>query len=170
MHTAPELRASPRLGVLAGTLATVRSRRPWILGGLALQFVGGAIPAVVVWRLGRAEQLAGEVTKYSIRLAWHDALHTPLGIAALLGGLALVIAGSVLVARPFVRRRRTLIVAVPLAAVVGFMVLGAFLAILALFAWLVYASEGFIVDALPDLPYRRQDRSVDDDTGPGQRD
>lgn len=159
MHTAPELDDSPRLGLLANTLATVQSRRPWILGGLALQFVGGAIPAVVVWRLGRAEQLAGELSKYSIRLAWHDALHTPLGIAALLGGLALVIAGSVLLARPFVRRRRTLIVAVPLAAVVGFMVLGAFLAILALVLWLVYATEGFIVDALPDLPDRRRRRN-----------
>ena len=158
MDTAPELDPSPRLGLLAGTLATVRSRRPWILAGLALQFVGGAIPAVVVWRLGRAEQLAGEVTKYSIRLAWHDTLHTPVGIAALLGGLAIVIAGSVLLARPFVRNRATLIIAVPIAAAVGFLILGAFLAILALIAWLVYASEGFIFDALPDLPDRRRHR------------
>lgn len=108
-----------------------------------------------------AEQLAGEITKYTIRLAWHDALHTPVGLAALLVGLALVIAGSVLLARPFVRRRWTLIVAVPLAAVVGFLILGALIAVVALLAWLFWASEGGFdlpVPDWPDWPARRRRR------------
>src|SRR5215469_18520703 len=96
--------ATTRPSVLTGMLAAVHSRRPWILGGLALQFAGAALPAVVMWRMGRAEELAGEITKYTVRLAWHDALHTPLGIASLIVGMALVVTGSILLARPFVRR------------------------------------------------------------------
>ena len=103
-----------------------------MLGGLLLQAIGAGGVAAFVWLKVRRQNLSGHVTAATIRLVWHGEVHTRQGIIVLTGGLLIYAAGSVVMARPYVTRPVTLFVAVPLAAIIGMLVLGAVAFIVAL--------------------------------------
>lgn len=96
----------------------------WLVGGLGCQVLGfvsiGAYLATTARHLtpGRA------LSAFTIELAWRHEVHTGSGLGVLLLGASLFVSGSVMVARLFVRRRVTLLVAVPLAGAVGVLALG----------------------------------------------
>jgi hypothetical protein len=92
---------------------------------LGLQFMGIGGPLAYVATKVRHEDVGGLVTVATVRLAWHESLHAKAGIALLAAGTALFVVGSVLLARPFVRRKVTLLLAVPAAALIGGLVMGA---------------------------------------------
>src|SRR5215469_10315340 len=101
-----------------------RSPAPWIASGLALQAIGVGSVAAYAWFKLRRQGIGGHVTAATIRLAWHSDLHTRTGLAVLLAGAIIYAAGSILMARPYVSRPVLLFVAVPVAAVVGMLVVG----------------------------------------------
>jgi hypothetical protein len=105
-------------------LAPVAHRGWWIFCGLLLQIAGVGGPLVHVLTKARHEDIGGVVSVATFRLAWHESLHARAGVLLPAAGTAVFVAGCVLLARPFVRRRRTLLIAVPLAAVVGVLVAG----------------------------------------------
>ncbi len=105
-------------------LAPVEHRARWIAWGFALQVLGVGAPAAVVLERAKHDSALGQVTRYTIRLAWHEALRSASDVGLLATGLALFVAGSMVLARPFVKRRSTLLIAVPLAATVGLLALG----------------------------------------------
>jgi hypothetical protein len=102
----------------------VRHRAAWVAGGLVLQLAGVGAPVAYVLTKAKRESVTGLLSVASVRLTWHASLHTKAGVALLAGGAALFVVGCVLLARPFVRSRLTLLLAVPLAALVGVLVLG----------------------------------------------
>jgi hypothetical protein len=98
----------------AGTeLAPVAHRVRWIAWGLVLQVAGAGIPAFVVLERGKKDSVLGQISRYTVRLAWHEALRSPADVALMVFGLAAFVGGAVLVARPFARRRSTLFLLVP---------------------------------------------------------
>ena len=107
--------------------------------------------------------MLGSVTRYTVRLVWQQMAHSGADLALALLGVALFVAGSVVLARPFVRRRSTLLVGVPLAALAGVLVFGVFAVVIGA----VIAAEqdpGDFVNAVADnLPWpgsgRRRPRS-----------
>ncbi len=113
-------------------LRPVRVRWPWITGGLILQLAGVAAPAAYVISKAHHEDVTGQISKATLTLAWRQAVHSHAGLALLIGGAALFVIGSVLLARPFVKSYLTLFVAIPLAALAGVLVLGAAALIIAL--------------------------------------
>jgi hypothetical protein len=142
-------------------LSPVHSRGRWIAWGLALQVIGVGIPVVTAIRRAH-EAVGGALTHYTIRLVWHEMLRSGADVALIVLGVALFVAGAVALARPFVRRVSTLLVAVPLAAVAGLAVFG----VVALLVALVIAATasagdadlgGALADFLPDgWPGRRR--------------
>jgi hypothetical protein len=152
-----------------GCLSPVGHRARWIAWGISLQVVGVGIPVVVV--LGRAskEGVAGQISRYTVRLAWHEVLQSGPDLALIALAVAVFAGGSVLLARPFVRRRSTLLVAVPLAATAGVLVLGvAVLACVALIALAHVAGDGDLEwlngsSWSGDWPGRRRRDDRDDD-------
>ena len=108
--------------------------------------------ALAVAHDSRRESALGEVTKYSVRLAWQDALRRPSFGLVVLALVVLYGVGAVLVARPYCADRRTLLIAVPIAAVISLLVLGA----AALLIYLVAAlgdGDGCVgFDVFPDMP------------------
>ncbi|HTT31404.1 MAG TPA: hypothetical protein VMG37_23515 [Solirubrobacteraceae bacterium] len=112
-------------------LRPVRARGRWIGWGLALQVVGAAIPVVLALHLASSDGVLGSITRYTVRLVWQQMTHSAADVALVLLGVALFIAGSVVLARPFVRRRSTLLIGVPLAAVGGLLVFGVFAVVIA---------------------------------------
>lgn len=116
-------------------LPPVESRGRWIAWGLALQVIGVGIPVVTALRRAREGSVGGAVTHYTVRLVWHEMLRSRADVALIVLGVVLFVVGAVVLARPFVRRPVTLVVAVPLAAVAGLAVFGVFaLVCAALFA------------------------------------
>ena len=111
--------------VRSGSLGPVAHRARWIASGLGLQFTGIGGPLAYVATKVKHEDVGGLVTVATVRLAWHESLHSKAGIGLLAVGTALFVVGSVLLARPFVRRKLTLLLAVPAAALVGGLVMGA---------------------------------------------
>ena len=109
---------------IRGRLSPVAHRGRWIAGGLALQLVGLGAPIAYVVAKAKHESITGLISVTTVRLAWHESLHARAGIAVLAAGAIVFAIGSVLLARPFVKRRLTLVVAVPVAAVCGALVLG----------------------------------------------
>ncbi len=107
-------------------LRPVRARGRWIGWGLALQLIGAAIPLALALHLARKDGVLGSITRYTVRLVWQQMAHSGADLALVLVGVALFIAGSVVLARPFVRRRSTLLFGVPLAALAGLLVFGVF--------------------------------------------
>jgi hypothetical protein len=105
-------------------LPPVRARGSWIAWGLALQVIGVGIPAVAAIRRAHESGVGGAVTHYTLRLVWHEMLRSGADVALIVLGVILFVAGAVALARPFVRRPVTLMVAVPLAAVAGLAVFG----------------------------------------------
>lgn len=141
-----------------GLLAPVSRRQPWILGGLAVQVAGMGVP--VGYLIATAHRLSiGHITGSTVRLAWRSDSHTTVGLTLLLSGALVFAVGSTLMARPFCRRLSTLLIAVPIAAIIGMFVLGA-LAILVT----AVVSEGWDSLNWVDLPVdggggRRKKRS-----------
>jgi uncharacterized membrane protein YgcG len=124
-------------------LPPVANKALWGLSGLVLQIVGVGAPIAYVLIKAKHEDVGGQITRATFRLAWHQAVHSHAGLALLIGGVAVFAAGCVLLARPFVKSRVTLLLAIPVAAVAGALVLGAAaLLVVALFA----ALNGFDFD------------------------
>ncbi len=107
-------------------LRPVRSRGRWIAWGLALQVIGVGIPVTEALRRARESGVGGALTHYTVRLVWHEMLRSHADVALLVLGVVLFGAGAVLLARPFVRRPVMLLVAVPVAAVIGLALFGVF--------------------------------------------
>src|SRR5437660_151313 len=105
-------------------LPPVRSRGRWSAWGLALQVVGVGIPVVIALRRAHEDGVLGGVTHYTVRLVRHEMLRSGADVALIVVGVVPFAAGAVVLARPFVRRRATLVIAVPLSAVGGLAVLG----------------------------------------------
>jgi hypothetical protein len=117
--------------------ATPRRRRGWwVLGGFLLQAIGAGGVAAFLWVKVRREDLGGHITTMMVKLAWHSEVHTRQGLAILIAGAIVYAAGSVVMARPYVTNTATLLLAVPVAAVVGLLVLGVLALIVALIVFL----------------------------------
>jgi hypothetical protein len=106
-------------------LPAVQHRGRWIGCGVLLQFAGVGAATAYVLEKARKEDVAGTITRATVRLAWHQAVHGGQGLGILIACAAAFAAGSVLLARPFVGSPVTLLVAVPLAGVIGLAALGA---------------------------------------------
>lgn len=142
-------------------LQPVHARGRWIGWGLALQVVGVGIPVVTALRRAHEAGVGGALTHYTVRLVWHEMLRSGADVALIALGVVLFVAGAVVLARPFVRRVSTLVVAVPLAAVLGLAVFGLVALVVGLVVALT-ASAGDadwsgLADFLPDgWPRRRR--------------
>jgi hypothetical protein len=112
-------------------LQPVKSRELWVTSGLIVQLLGLGSVAVVIWRNIRNQGIGGHITAEMIKLAWHDELHTRSGLIVLITGSVVYAAGSVLMARPYMSSPVGLFVAIPIAAVVGILVLGVLVLVLA---------------------------------------
>ena len=130
--------ASGESEVSNGTLARIPGRIAptahsgwWIFIGLVLQLVGSGVPTIYVWRKAKHQDVSGLITMATVKLAWHQSLHTKVGIDILVGGAVLFVIGSVVLARPFAKHWVTLLVAVPIAALVGVLALGVLILIIA---------------------------------------
>jgi hypothetical protein len=145
-------------------LRPVGSRGPWIAWGLALQVIGVGIPVVAALHRAREAGIGSAVTHYTIRLVWHEMLRSGADVALIVLGVVVFVAGAVVLARPFVRRVSTLVIAVPLAAVAGLAVFGVIALVIALvFAATTWAGDAeagsTLLDFLPDgWPGRRRRR------------
>jgi hypothetical protein len=116
-------------------LAPLGSRWPWVVWGLTVQALGVGSVAAVMWRNIRNQSLGGHITAEMVRFAWHSELHNRAGLIVLAVGAVIYAVGSVVMARPYVSRPATLLIAVPIAAVVGMLLLGVLaLALAALFS------------------------------------
>jgi hypothetical protein len=123
----------------AAGLTPVQHRNRWVGWGLVVQLVAVALP--IAWVVVRAkhEAVAGLALRSTVSVTARESLHTPVGLL-ILGWSAVVFAlGSMLVARPFVRSLGMLAVAVPLAAFVGVLILGALAFVVALVIALAWA-------------------------------
>lgn len=123
-----------------GDLAPVRRRGVWIAWGLALQVIGVAIPVVAAVERANHDSVIAAVTHYTVRLVLHEMLRRRADVALVLLGVLVFVAGSIVLARPFVTRRLTLLVAVPAAAVTGVVLLGLIAVVIA--ALVALATQG----------------------------
>jgi hypothetical protein len=92
--------------------------------GLALQTIGVGIPVTIGLRRANRDGVLGSVTHYTVRLVWHEMLRSHADVGLMLLGLVVFLVGAVVMARPFVRRRAALFVAVPAAAASGLALVG----------------------------------------------
>jgi hypothetical protein len=121
--------------------------------GLALQVIGVGIPVVAALHRAHEGNVGGAVTHYTVRLVWHEMLRSGADVALIVLGVVLFAAGAVVLARPFVRRTTTLLVAVPLAAVAGLAVFGVVALVLAaVIAATAGTGSADWADALSNLP------------------
>jgi hypothetical protein len=126
-------------------LEPLRSRWPWVVWGLIVQALGVGSVAVVMWHNVRDQSLGGHITAEMVRFAWHSELHNRAGLIVLAAGAVIYAAGSVVMARPYVSRPATLLITVPIAAVVGMLVLGVLaLAVAALYSALANNWDGSV--------------------------
>jgi hypothetical protein len=121
-------------------LRPVQHRAVWITWGLALQAIGVGIPVTVALRRANKDGLVGSITHYTVRLVWHEMLRSRADVVLIALGVVVFVAGGVVLARPFAKRRSTLFVAVPLAAIAGIALLG------------VFALVGAVLIALAESP------------------
>ncbi len=105
-------------------MEAVGHRGRWIASGLVLQILGAGIPALIVVLRAKHDSVVGQIGLSTVRLAGHEVLRSRSDAALIVAGIALFVAGAILMARPFVRRKATLLVAVPVAAAAGVLVLG----------------------------------------------
>jgi len=105
-------------------LPPVQRRGAWIAWGLALQVIGVGMPLTAALRRADHDGVLGSVSRYTVRLVWHEMLRSRADVALIVLGVIVFAAGSVVLARPFVKRTSTLFVAVPAVAVIGVVVLG----------------------------------------------
>lgn len=130
-------------------LPPIQSRGWWIFWGLALQVIGVGIPVVAAVRRAHEDGIGGAITHYTVRLVWHEMLRSRVDVALIVLGVVLFALGAVVLARPFVRRASTLLIAVPLAAIAGVLVLGVLALVCA--AVIAAAQADIDVGAFPDL-------------------
>ena len=140
---------------LRGELRPVPRRGLWVAWGLALQIIAVAIPAVTALNRVNHDNAIGAVTHYTFRLILHEMLRRRADVALVVLAVVLFAAGSVVLARPFVTRRSTLFVAVPVAAVAGVAALGLIALVIAAIAALAAqgSSDAAGVDGLFDGPF-----------------
>ncbi len=105
-------------------LRPVENRSRWLAWRIALQAVGVGIPTTAALSRANKDGVGGTLTHYTIRLVWHEMLRSRGDIALIALGVAVFAAGGIVLARPFVRRPIALFVVTPLAATLGFAVLG----------------------------------------------
>lgn len=105
-------------------LGPVGRRSVWVAWGLTLEVIGAGIPVTVALVRANREGLLGSITRYTVRLIEHELLRSRADVALIILGVLVFAAGAVVLARPFVTRRLTLFIAVPLAATAGIIVLG----------------------------------------------
>ncbi|MDA8069535.1 MAG: hypothetical protein M0T77_13155 [Actinomycetota bacterium] len=110
--------------LLGDELRPVDSRARWLAWGLALQAVGVGIPLTAALSRANKDGVGGTLTRYTVRLVWHEMLRSRADIALIALGVALFAVGGIVLARPFVRRPIALFVLTPLAAMLGFAVHG----------------------------------------------
>jgi hypothetical protein len=113
-------------------LGPVRSRALWTVSGLALQAAGLGVVTAFLWARLRHQGTGGHITAATFRLLWHGEIHTRSGVAVMVAGAVIYVAGSILLARPHVARPVTLFLAVPVAAMAGMAVLGLLVLVVAL--------------------------------------
>ena len=140
-------------------LEPVRSGSPWLAAGVAIQALGVAPVAAIMWRSVRNQSLGGHVTAEMIKFAWHTELHARTGLVALVAGSVIYAAGSVVMARPYISSPVALLVAVPLAAVAGLLLLGVLVLVVAVI--FVVLSGGDIGIAFDGPDRRRRNRPRD---------
>jgi len=99
---------------------------------LALQLIGVGAPVAYVLDKAHKEGLGGQITRATLAFAWRRAVHSHAGLDLMIAGALVFVAGSVLLARPFVKSWVTLFVAVPIAALAGVLALGAAAIVVAL--------------------------------------
>jgi hypothetical protein len=114
-------------------LAPLRSRWPWVVWGLIIQALGVGGVAVVMWRNVHDQGFGGHVTAEMVAFAWHSEIHNRTALTVLVVGAVIYAVGSVVMARPYISRPTTLLVAVPIAAVVGMLLLGVLAFVVAAF-------------------------------------
>ena len=130
-------------------LRPVGRRSVWVAWGFALEVIGAGIPVTVALVRAQREGLVGSVTHYTVRLIEHELLRSRGDVALIILGVLVFAAGAVVLARPFVTRRLTLFIAVPLAAAAGLIVLGVVALICAaVIAFLDSAGDGGWADGL----------------------
>ena len=129
-------------------LPPVTHPKRWIAVGIALQVVGVGVPGGYLLSTAHREGIGGHITAATVRLAWRSDAHTTAGVVLLSLGLVVFGFGSMLMARPFVRRPITAFIAVPLAAAVGMLVLG----FVALLVAVIVAGGGWL-DIVSDWPF-----------------
>jgi hypothetical protein len=134
----------PQTERAAGSLRPVAHRNYWIAAGLLIQLAGAAAPIAVLYRRAKSEDLLQHVTGLTVKLVWHQAIHDPHGRPLIIAGTVAFVLGSMVLARPFVKHVLTLVLAVPLAALVFVAALGA--------VALIVVILGLILWALADGP------------------
>lgn len=129
------------VGWLRGSsgLRPVAKRWPWITCGLIIQAAAVAIVLAWGYRKYKDDAVDGAALKTTVKLIWADTMHSHAGIAVLAAAAVLFAAGSMLLARPYVKSMPMLVVGVPLAAVAGLVVLGALALVVAFVVFLAWA-------------------------------
>ncbi|MDQ6784021.1 MAG: hypothetical protein M3063_11375 [Actinomycetota bacterium] len=140
-------------------LAPVRAPWRWILAGLPLQAIGVCIPAAYLVSKASREGIGGHITAATFRLVWRGQAHTKVGLMLLVVGAVLFAAGSALIARPYVRRPVLLLAVVPLAGIVGMLLLGVFALLL------VFLTDVGGPDVGGGSDKRRRDSAKEDEGG-----
>jgi hypothetical protein len=136
----------------ARELGPVGRRSVWVAWGLTLEVIGAGIPVTVAVLRAKREGLLGSVTHYTVRLIEHEMLRSHADVALIILGVLVFAAGAVVLARPFVRRRVTLFVAVPVAAAAGIVILGVVALICAIVVAIVSsAGDGGWASGLEDF-------------------
>lgn len=105
-------------------LEPVALRGTWVAWGLALQTIGVGIPVTIALRRANRDGVLASATHYTVRLVWHEMLRSHADVGLMMLGVIVFVAGAVVMARPFVRRRAALFVAVPATAAAGLVLLG----------------------------------------------
>ena len=130
----------------AGSLRPVAHRNYWIAAGLLIQLAGAALPIAVLFKRAKSEDLLQHVTGLTVKLVWHQAIHDPHGRPLIIAGTVVFVLGSMVLARPFVKHVLTLVLAVPVAALVFVAATGAvalIVVVLGLIVWAFADSSGF---------------------------
>lgn len=129
-------------------LNPVVAPRRWVAIGLFLQLVGVGAPAAYLVTKLRHESIGGHITAAMVKLVWHDRIHTTSGLFVLIGGAVVYAIGSVIMARAYVNRPVILLIAVPIAAAAGMLILGVIALIIAV---VIALAEGTDLSEAPDV-------------------
>jgi len=122
-----------------GSLRPVAHRNYWIAAGLLIQLAGAAVPIAVLFKRARSEDLLQHVTGLTVRLVWHQAIHDHHNRPLIIAGTVVFVLGSMVLARPFVKHVLTLVLAVPLAALVFVAALGVVALIVVILGLILWA-------------------------------